>query len=46
VVIDGREECIRDGGIWYNCTSTGAPEDFVRQICAAYTGPDAPAACR
>ena len=45
VVINGVQECIRDGGIWYNCTTSGSADDFVRQICDAYTGTDLPAAC-
>ena len=44
-MIDGVETCIRDGGIWYNCTGTGTVEEFVRQICDAYTGTDLPDAC-
>jgi len=44
IVIEEEVICIRDGS-WYDCPGGYSVDDFVRQICQAYTGNVPPAAC-
>ncbi|KAJ1667466.1 hypothetical protein EV178_001460 [Coemansia sp. RSA 1646] len=37
VFIDGKKRCVEDAG-WRECPGGHQPEDFIRDICAAYKG--------
>ncbi|KAJ2744037.1 hypothetical protein GGI20_003283, partial [Coemansia sp. BCRC 34301] len=37
VFINGKPRCVEDGE-WYDCPGGHSPDDFIRDICAAYKG--------
>ncbi|KAJ3417084.1 hypothetical protein HDV05_006943 [Chytridiales sp. JEL 0842] len=48
IVMNGRQRCIRDGGMWYSCPGGSSVDEFVASICDLYTpllGQSKPEAC-